>query len=332
MDTQNTILFLGDVAPYKHYVFRNSYRTVINLECPITSVGKPAGGKIILGTAENHLPGIFNSSLLCVNLANNHILDYGSEGLTSTIDELERSGISYFGINSIDGNNPLIMNFHKLRIAFLSAVCKTTSPILDHDGANHLCPLDPMQVIRKIKSVRDKADRIVVYLHHGEEESSLPSPADIKTARHFIDSGANIVIGSHAHSPQPVEKYNYGIIAYNLGNFIMPEMKDVPSYYDEMGNPGILFNSSTMLWNRISWGVLADMVSMQFKIKKFMFLRNRIIELPFTPFDRYLRLPDFSAGDYPERVSRHQKSRNFKRRIYEFIYNPHIPETLKIKL
>lgn len=332
MNIRNSVLFLGDVAPYRHYRFKTNCKTVINLECPITDGGEPASGKIILAAKDNYLKSIFNSSLLCVNICNNHILDYGKGGLESTIKELEKAGINYFGLNSRKENNPEIINFNGYRIAFLSAVCESTSPIVDYDGTNYLSQLSPDEIIQKIMSVRKKADRVVVYLHLGEEESSRPEIKDIRTARLFIDKGADIVIGSHAHSPQAVEHYKYGIIAHNLGNFIMPEMKNVPSYFDEKGEPGTFFNSRTMLWNRISWGVLIDIATMEFRIKKFIFLRNRVVELPFTPYDYFLKLPwNLMDGSYEKLLARHKKLRRMQRRIIEFIYDPHVPQNFKRK-
>lgn len=332
MNTANSILFLGDVAPYSPYSFRNEIKTVINLECPITTKGKPATGKIILGAQKNHLPEIFNSSLLCASLGNNHILDHGIEGLDSTLAELERSGIRYFGLNNIESNNPLILNFNSYKIAFLSAVCLSTDPVLDFDGINYLSPLDTEEVIGKIDSVRNIAERIVVYLHLGTEESSLPAGKDIKIARALIDGGADIVIGSHAHCPQPIEKYGNGVIAYNLGNFIMPEMKGIPSYFDENGKPGNFFNWKTMPWNRVSWGLMIDMATLETRIKKFMFTKKRIIELPFTPFDKFLRLPAGNSVEYDKKVASHQKVRRYQRRIIDFINKPHVPQILKKKL
>jgi poly-gamma-glutamate synthesis protein (capsule biosynthesis protein) len=332
MNIENSILFLGDVAPYRPYSFTNKINTVINLECPITTKGKPATGKIILGARENYLPEIFGSRLLCASLCNNHILDHGVEGLLSTISELEKSGIRYFGLNSIESNNPLMLNFNDQKIAFIAAVCLTTDPVLDSDGANYLSPLDSDMVIQKISSVRNIADRIVVYLHFGAEESSLPSGKDIQVARDLIDGGADIVIGSHAHCPQPIEKYRNGVIAYNLGNFLMPEMKGIPSYFDDNGKPGIFFNSRTMPWNRVSWGLMIDMASLETRIKKFMFTKNRIIELPFTPYDRFLRLPGGISVDYDKKVESHQKARRYQRRLIDFINKPHVPQILKLKL
>lgn len=332
MNKENSILFLGDVAPYRPYRFNSDCRTVINLECPLARNDNPVTGKIILGTAENHLRSIFSSKLLCVNLGNNHILDYGKPGLDSTIQSLNRANIRYFGLNNIEGNNPLLITFNECRIGFLSAVCETTSPVFVYEKINYLSALDVGTMIRKISEIRNTTDRIVVYLHWGEEESSLPTSRDLMVARKLIDAGADIIIGSHAHAPQPVERYRNGIIAHNLGNFIMPGMKDNPSYYDEKGNPGMYFSSRMMLWNRISWGIMIDMLTMEFRIRKFMFTGSRVVELPFTPYDKFLKLPKFQSDqDYSSLILKHQNSRKLQRRIVDFIFNPHIPQKLKLK-
>jgi hypothetical protein len=332
MNKENTILFLGDVAPYRPYKFKDDCKTVINLECTLTNNGIPAKGKIILGASGNYLESIFNSRLLCVNLANNHILDYGQSGLDSTVSELEKLGVNYFGLNNKSDHNPLITVFNKIKVAFISAVCETTSPILEHNEINYISPLHTDDLIRKIQSTRMFADRVVVYIHWGEEHSSYPARKDILIARRLIDEGADIIIGSHAHAPQAIEKYKGGIIAHNLGNFIMPEMKNMPSYFNEKGNPQSIFTSRLMLWNRISWGIMINMMTMEFRIRKFIFAGSRVVELPFTPLDRFLNLPDnFQDESYGIKIEKHKKRRKFQRKITEFIYHPHFPQKFKRK-
>jgi 2',3'-cyclic-nucleotide 2'-phosphodiesterase (5'-nucleotidase family) len=333
MNKENAILFLGDVAPYRPYKFKNTYRTVINLECPITKVGNPATGKIILGAKDNHLKSIFNSNLIAVNVGNNHILDFGSEGVDSTIMELEKSGITYFGLNSIDDNNPRIIEFDANKIALISATCESTSPILEHNNVNYLSAMHIEDIITKVRKIRELVHRVVVYIHWGVEESSYPEKNDVLIARKLIDEGVDIVIGSHAHAPQAVEKYKKGIIAHNLGNFIMPVMENVPSYFDEKGIPQSAFTSRAMLWNRISWGLIIDMETLEFRIKKYMLFGHRVIELPFTPLDKYLKLNKNIFNDTYESIFlKHIKRRKFQRKIIDFLYNPHVPQKLKRKL
>jgi poly-gamma-glutamate synthesis protein (capsule biosynthesis protein) len=332
MDKNKTLLFLGDVVPFKPFRFRNNLKTVINLECPIIKDGIPEGGKINLKVKENYLEDIFGDNLYCVNIGNNHILDYGKQGLDSTLIELSKLKTHIFGLNRTrdDLYNPLIVDYNSIRIAFISVVCMSTSPLLQLDDGLSLSVLDTDEILKKVSGIRASVQRIVVYIHWGTEESSYPEIKEILAARKLIDGGVDIVIGSHAHAPQPIERYNNGIIAYNLGNFIMPDLRNIPTYFTGSGEPQSTYNKSTMPWNRISWGLAIDMSSMDFKVMKYMFLNNRVIRLRITPFDRHLKLTKSlvtqTSGDI---ISRHIRRRALYRRIRDFIQNPHIPEKIK---
>lgn len=332
MDEKNTVLFLGDVVPYKPFKFRNTHQTVINLECPIIKDGNPVKDKINLRVKENYLKSIFNSNLICVSIGNNHILDYGEKGLDSTLTELKKFKINYFGLNKeFDDNfNPLVIEFNKIKIAFIAVVCQSTSPVIELNNVIHLSLLNLDEIINKVLKIRKLVQKVVVYIHWGLEESSCPKKADILMARKLIEAGVDIIIGSHAHAPQPIEKYKNGIIAYNLGNFLMPEMKNIPTHFDEKGIPLSSYSKSLMLWNRISWGLIIDMENMEYKIKKFIFFFNRIIELPFTPLDKYLKLnKDPLNALYELSVKKHLKKREISRKIRDFIIKPHVPQKLR---
>lgn len=332
LDSENSILFLGDVVPYKPFRFKNIHKTVINLECPIIKNGNPEKGKINLWVEENYLNDIFGNTLFCLSLGNNHILDFGQKGLYSTISELKKLNINYFGLNNGSDSNPLILQFNSIRIAFFSVVCPTTSPLIEYDNKTYLSLFDTDSIIREAGKIRDYVQRIVVYVHWGREESSYPEKRDIISARKLIDGGVDIVIGSHAHVPQPVEKYKNGVIAYNLGNFIMPEFKELPSYFDDNGISHSTYTKSTMIWNRISWGLFIDMGTLEFRVMKYIFLWNKVIRLKITPLDKYIKLRKDSADkDYGSFVEKHIEKRERYRRIIDFISKPHIPKRLKIK-
>jgi len=332
MHKNNSLLFLGDVVPYKRFKFHNEIRAVINLECPIYKAGLPQSGKINLSVSENYLGHIFGQNLFMVSLGNNHILDYGNEGLESTISELEKLNSSYFGINgSLTGSfNPLVTDFQGISIAFFSVVCQSTSPVFTIDGDYQISTLNVETLIDQVKAIRSSVQRVVVYIHWGTEESSYPEIREINDARRLIENGVDIVIGSHAHAPQPIERYKEGIIAYNLGNFIMPDLVNIPTYFDDKGSPQSTYNKRTMIWNRISWGIIIDMSTLEYRIHKYIFIKNRIFRVPFTILDRYLRLKKVESEEvYTDQIKRHLTARAQWRRLKNFILQPHVPKILK---
>jgi poly-gamma-glutamate synthesis protein (capsule biosynthesis protein) len=77
----------------------------------------------------------------------------------------------------------------------------------------------------QIPKYKKSVDLLVVNLHWGIEYFHLPTPQQIATARELIDLGADIIIGHHPHTLQGIEKYNGGIVAYSLGNFVFADIR-----------------------------------------------------------------------------------------------------------
>ena len=64
---------------------------------------------------------------------------------------------------------------------------------------------------------------MVVYAHWGREYELIQSESQQKIAHNFIDSGADLIIGSHPHVVQPIEIYKNKAIFYSLGNFVFDQ-------------------------------------------------------------------------------------------------------------
>ena len=67
------------------------------------------------------------------------------------------------------------------------------------------------------------SDYTVVYTHWGDEYELIPNGGQIDLAHQFVDSGADIVIGTHPHVIQSKEVYKGAYIYYSLGNFIFDQ-------------------------------------------------------------------------------------------------------------
>ncbi|MEI3251224.1 MAG: CapA family protein [Candidatus Gastranaerophilaceae bacterium] len=78
-----------------------------------------------------------------------------------------------------------------------------------------------------IKEEKEKSDYVVLLIHWGKEDSHELEEVIKVTGKEYIDEGADLIIGSHAHLLQGMEIYNNKLIAYNLGDFIFNrETKD----------------------------------------------------------------------------------------------------------
>jgi len=217
----------GDDYPYKEALFYLSEPdlTAANLEYPVTNRGIPAEDKqfVFKGDA-GALPALKNSGIDVVTLANNHTLDQGVEGLLDTMAHLDKAGIDHVGAgnNDTEAFAPVIKEANGIRVAYIgvSKVVPTGDWKADKNRAGVAETYDTTRTKAAIKKAREKADLVVVMVHWGIEKAETPEQYQRDFAREYIDSGADLVIGSHPHVLQGFEQYKGKWIAYSLGNFI----------------------------------------------------------------------------------------------------------------
>lgn len=99
--------------------------------------------------------------------------------------------------------------------------------LCDYDsqtGAINFTELNP-QVIRDIQAARELADVVVVFPHWGTEYQTTPSRYQQKFASQIAEAGADLIIGTHPHVPQPAEWLTTEdgrkvLCFYSLGNYV----------------------------------------------------------------------------------------------------------------
>ena len=213
----------------------NADMVLANLEAPIGK-GKPALGKINLSASENAISFIHEAGINIVNLANNHILDYGETAAKRTMSLLDQSGIRYFGVGRLsDMANPIMLDVDGLKFALMGYASPTTHPVFASSDALGCDRLDVVKIQSDIRSIRQQVDFVVVSLYWGLQDQSYPMPSQVDQAHSIIDAGADVIVGHHAHVFQGIEQYRKGIIFYGLGNFIFPDV-ELDSYFDENGS------------------------------------------------------------------------------------------------
>jgi len=205
-----------------------------NLECPIIDdQNLPCSrAKVPLRASRESIKALQLGNFSIVTIGNNHILDFGEEGLSNTLKILNSNQIYYVGAgrNISEARRPLKLGIKGLRLGFLSY----SSSYNANKATPGTAPLDPRSIKKDISELKKDSDIIIVSLHHGVEYADYPTPGFIKLARELIDSGARVVLGHHPHVLQGIEEYKNGIIAYSLGNFVfdLPDEKLRKSAYE----------------------------------------------------------------------------------------------------
>jgi poly-gamma-glutamate capsule biosynthesis protein CapA/YwtB (metallophosphatase superfamily) len=206
----------GDFAwPYRNIAeeLRNADLTIINLEaplmkkCPITNEGF-----IFCGDAR-HIFGLSHAGIDIVGMANNHAGNYGREGLTETIENLNSVGILSSGVEE---RQIAFKKIHNTQFAFLAfnSIYYSGSGVLDAEEAG---------IKRLISIAKSQADFVVVQMHWGTEYTRSPNEYQKRMGKFLIDNGADLVVGNHPHWIQDYEIYNGKYILYALGNFIFDQ-------------------------------------------------------------------------------------------------------------
>ncbi|MCR4437820.1 MAG: CapA family protein [bacterium] len=192
-----------------------------NLEAPFTTRGKAFDKTFTFRVPPPWAAGLKNAGFDVLNLANNHILDYGHEGLFDTIATLDSLGLLHCGAGANDSlaAAPALVKVGDKTVAFLGF--STTFPEefwATHSRAGTCFPSE-QKLRRAIQESRARADLVVVSFHWGAELFTMPKDYQRLLGHQAIDCGADLVLGHHAHVLQGLEVYRGKLIAYGLGNF-----------------------------------------------------------------------------------------------------------------
>ena len=216
-----------------------------NLECVASNAGKPIENKIVTYCYPETLEVLTDLNVDVVNIANNHQMDYGIEASEKTQLLLDEKGIKYAGAGRTlnEAKEPAIIKCKGKQIAFLcfSLTHEFYEPVpAATDSTPGVCPYSLEYVIQCLNNIKKekKPDFIVVSIHWGEGKSHNVRPEYVKEAHAIIDSGADMIIGHHAHCLQGYEIYNGKPIFYGLGNFLCSPYLRLPNKqltYDSIG-------------------------------------------------------------------------------------------------
>lgn len=199
----------GDIMfPFRNFkdVFEQDDLTLINFEGTLTTVSRPpsnkAGNQFLFKANPEFVELLTGSSVEAVALENNHVLDFGEEGLAETKVTLKEAGVVYASEGDMG-----IIEIKGVEIALLA--------YQTFDAYDRLFE----QVPREIAAAKANYPIVIVSFHWGAELDYAPNANQQKMGKAAIDAGADLVLGHHSHRINPIEEYNGKYIVYSLGNF-----------------------------------------------------------------------------------------------------------------
>ena len=208
---------------------REAEYNIVNLECPVVTNGSAKGilkDGPCLRCDENAVKYLRESGFNMVTLANNHLRDFGSEGVLDTFGACKKYNISWVGAgnNLEEARKAKVIEKDGLKVGIIN-VCENESSIATNNepGSN---PIDEINNYYDISHLRRQVDKIIVIIHGGSEYYHYPTLRMKKRCRFYANLGVSAVVCHHIHCYSGYEVYNDVPIFYSLGNFFFDATKN----------------------------------------------------------------------------------------------------------
>jgi poly-gamma-glutamate capsule biosynthesis protein CapA/YwtB (metallophosphatase superfamily) len=183
-----------------------------------------------------------------VSLANNHVLDRGSEALLDTIVRLKASGIPCLGAgkNLAEARQPIVLERKGTRVGFLAYSSVHPKGSEAEENKPGIAPVrvwtiyeqvdyqpgtsprivtvpypeDMAAMVQDIRQLKAQVDVLVIYFHWGLHNVPRVIPQYCYNVGHAaIDAGADLILGTHTHILKGIEVYQGKVIFYSISNF-----------------------------------------------------------------------------------------------------------------
>lgn len=200
-------------------------------------------GYPIFNAPEEVVESIKNAGYDAIDLAHNHILDTGIEGLVYTYDAFKKAGMDPFGVKTTDKDKILVKNVNGIKVAILGysyGFNGIEATLSKEDYDYYLKDLTMEKVEAEIKQAEKIADLTVVMPQSGVEYNLEPTEEQQTTYRQMVDWGADIVFGGHPHVVEPTETITKDgekkFIIYSMGNLLSNQRYEtLENYWTERG-------------------------------------------------------------------------------------------------
>ena len=248
-DSEITIVFTGDIIfdtrqnPWSSIAYSDGIEAcfddetwetltdadflVVNNEFPYTDRGTPTPDKTFTFRCPPETAAwIKEMGADIAALANNHIYDYGWDGVMDTFDTLDEEGIPYIGAGRDlkDAEQTAYCIANGLTVAILNATEIERYENPDTRGAGEDSPgvfrcLDVTRLCEKVREAKEKADLCIEFAHWGTERMPSADWSQISKAQELADAGADLIVGAHPHVLQNIEYVDGVPVFYSLGNY-----------------------------------------------------------------------------------------------------------------
>jgi poly-gamma-glutamate capsule biosynthesis protein CapA/YwtB (metallophosphatase superfamily) len=229
----------GYLYPWGNMIelLRSTDLNLVNLETTLTSSTSRVTKSYNFKAAPDKVQSLIAADVDVCSIANNHILDFGIEGLFETITTLENAGLLYTGAGSniYKAREPVVVTENGIIVGIIG--CTDNEPGWNagktRPGTFYVNVNKPEALVTEIKSLRPLVDILILTMHWGPNMRQKPTRAFVKFAHSMIDAGIDIFHGHSAHVFQGIEVYKEKLILYDTGDFVDDYRVNLPLRTDQ---------------------------------------------------------------------------------------------------
>ena len=205
---------------------------VVNLETAVTRRGRPEPKGINYRMTPENLSALAAAEIDCCAIANNHVLDWGPDGLSDTIEALDAAGLAHAGAgqDQVQAFEPAVLPLRTGGRLLVYGIAHASAGVPGHWAAGErragvallpdLSEAAVRSMAERIADDRHPGDLVVVSVHWGPNWGY-----GIREERRFAHSlidraGADIVHGHSSHHPKGIECYRGKLILYGCGDLL----------------------------------------------------------------------------------------------------------------
>ncbi len=214
-------------------IFSSADISFVNLETCVSDRGESEKKEGYgFQTLPEYLQVYTTAGIDIVSAANNHIRDYGMDALDDTFTNLDSYGLCYIGAgrNITEAEKMIVYEVNGVRVGFTALNMINMNPTWyakdDRAGINCVDFAACEDYLNLISEYDKQCDVLMVSVHWGVEYTNAITEEQEQFGHMLCDNGADIILGHHSHTLQPVEYYNGSMIFYSLGNFLFYKMDD----------------------------------------------------------------------------------------------------------
>jgi poly-gamma-glutamate synthesis protein (capsule biosynthesis protein) len=224
MEQTGITLPARDVGPFllDSDLVHTSNEVSFSADCPYP---EPAGGMTFC-SREKYFDLLKAINLRIVELTGNHLNDYGRDAFLHTLDLYDQAGMLRFGggRTAADARQPALIEDHMNKLAFLG--CNPVGPVYDwaKDDLAGSAPCEDDYLQQEIADLKSQGFIVIMTIQYEEYYFYETPPAQRAFFKKYADFGADLVMGSQAHTPQGFDFIGDTFVHYGIGNLFFDQM------------------------------------------------------------------------------------------------------------